>query len=181
MKAVIAVAIQNNNNINIEEIFSRTYKLDLRRMFRTSVAFRLPSRTFLRGLNPGICIQHRLSFNDPFKQHNSNNSICCLRQLSRLWRMFDLFKTISGTWWKERCSISLAEEPISPLLPNLNWCNGSARAPQRWIAVLASPALPRPPVKKHRHRLNNKSKVRQLTTSNQRAPLPESIQKTRPL
>lgn len=99
---------------------------DLRGMFPAAVAFRVPLSTFLRGLNPGIRVQHRLSFNDPFKQHNSNNSICCLRQLSRLWRMFDLVKTINGTWWEERCSIRLAKEPISPLLPNLNWYNGSA-------------------------------------------------------
>lgn len=97
----------------------------LRGMFPAAVAFRVPLSTFLRGLNPGIRVQHRLSFNDPFKQHNSNNSICCLRQLSRLWRMFDLVKTINGTW-EERCSIRLAKEPISPLLPNLNWYNGSA-------------------------------------------------------
>lgn len=97
-------------------------KVYLRGMFTTSFTFRLSSRTSLWNLILGVGIQHGLSFNDPFKQHNSSNSICCLRQLSRLWRMFDLFNTIADdTCSKKRCSIRLAEEPISPLLPNSDW------------------------------------------------------------
>lgn len=95
---------------------------DLRGMFTTSITFRPPSRTFLRRNVLGIRVQHGLSFNDPFKQHNSRSRICCLRQLSRLRRMFDLFNTIADdTFSKKRFSIRLAEEPISPLLPSSHW------------------------------------------------------------
>lgn len=81
-------------------------------MFPTTVAFRLSSRTFIRKFIFRIRVQHRLSFDDPFKQHNRSNNICCFRQLSRLWRIFDLFNTIAAdTCSKKRCSIRLAEEP----------------------------------------------------------------------
>lgn len=96
---------------------------NLRGMFSTSLTFRLPSRTFLWWpiLSIRIGVQHRLSFDDPFKQHNSRRSICCLRQ-SLLWRMFGLYKTTAGdTSPKERCSIRLAEEPIPLLLPKQHW------------------------------------------------------------
>lgn len=94
---------------------------DLRGMFTTAIAFRPPSGTFLGSLVLDFSVQHRFSFNDPFKQHNRSNSICCLRQLSRFSRMLSLLTTIAdGTCSKERCSIRLAIEPISPLLPNLH-------------------------------------------------------------
>uniref|UniRef100_S4PLF5 Uncharacterized protein n=1 Tax=Pararge aegeria TaxID=116150 RepID=S4PLF5_9NEOP len=86
-------------------------------MFPTTDAFRLPSRTFIGRPTILRLVQHRLSFDDPFKQHNSSSKICCLRQLSRLWRMFDLLRT-DDTGPRGRSSIRLAEEPISPRLPN---------------------------------------------------------------
>lgn len=83
-------------------------------MFGAAIAFGLPSRTYRRRLAPTIGVQHGLSFNDPFKQHSSSSRICCLRQLSRLWRIFDLFSTTADeTRCVNRCSIELAEEPIT--------------------------------------------------------------------
>lgn len=110
-------------------------------MLAATVTFRLPSRTFLRRLALGI--QHGLSFNDPFKQHNSRSRICCFRQLYGLLRMFSMLNTIAdGTRWKERCSIRLAEEPLTPRLPNDHWnsaeCSQSNQQTLRPPAPLAS-------------------------------------------
>lgn len=95
---------------------------DLHEMFTTSIAFWPPSRTFLPSLTLGVGVQHGLSFNDPFKQHNSNSSICVFLQLSRLCRILDLFNTIvNDTCSKERYSIRLPKKTITLLLLIFYW------------------------------------------------------------